>query len=205
MASKKESTFLTMTMTLFIVTVVAAFSLGSIYNLTKDKIKEAKERKVTDAIRKVLPEFDRLEKSTFVEEGELVQSIYKRDPVADTIILYKAFNEEEFIGTAVKSYTNMGYSGKFWIMLGIDATGKIYNTAVVEHFETPGLGDKMDESKSKFPLQFKGKDPRDFIIRVEKDGGDVDAITAATISSRAFCDAVNRAFEALSIEGGKEL
>ena len=118
--------------------------------------------------------------------------------------MYKAYKGEEYIGTAVKTYTTLGFSGKFWIMVGVDAEGKIYNTAVVEHFETPGLGDKMDESKSKFPLQFIGKDPNVFAISVKKDGGEVDAITAATISSRAFCDAVNRAFDAIKSVGGNE-
>ena len=75
MASKKESTFVSMTLTLFIVTAVAAFALGGVYNLTKDKIKASKAQKVTDAITKVLPEFDRVESTGFVEKGELVKSI----------------------------------------------------------------------------------------------------------------------------------
>lgn len=62
--------------------------------------------------------------------------------------------------------------------------------------ETPGLGDKIDKSKSSFPEQFVGKNPGQSSIQVKNDGGDIDAITAATISSRAFCDAVNRAYTA---------
>ena len=61
--------------------------------------------------------------------------------------------------------------------------------------ETPGLGDKMKKSKSNFSEQFIGKDPANFKLKVKKDGGDVDAITAATISSRAFCDALQRAYD----------
>jgi electron transport complex protein RnfG len=73
---------------------------------------------------------------------------------------------------------------------------------VLAHKETPGLGDKMDASKSDFPLQFKGKNPADFKLHVTKDGGNVDAITAATISSRAFCDAVERAYVTFQKEKG---
>jgi electron transport complex protein RnfG len=60
----------------------------------------------------------------------------------------------------------------------------------------------MDAKKSNFPLQFMGKNPADFKLAVTKDGGDVDAITAATISSRAFCDAVDRAYKTFMKEGG---
>ena len=67
----------------------------------------------------------------------------------------------------------------------------------------PSLNDKMDKSKSDFSLQFKGKNPENFQLKVSKDGGDVDAITASTISSRAYCDAVERAYKAY-MEGGKK-
>ena len=87
-------------------------------------------------------------------------------------------------------------------MVGLLADGSISNTAVLAHKETPGLGDKMDIAKSDFPAQFIGKNPAEFKLSVTKDGGDVDAITAATISSRAFCDAVERAYITLKNNGG---
>jgi electron transport complex protein RnfG len=62
----------------------------------------------------------------------------------------------------------------------------------------------MDASKSDFPNQFRDKSPESFKLSVKKDGGDVDAITAATISSRAFCDAVQRAYKAVRKEGGQQ-
>jgi len=74
---------------------------------------------------------------------------------------------------------------------------------VLEHKETPGLGDKMQKNKSPWSEQFNGKNPTSFKLAVEKDGGDVDAITAATISSRAYTDAVKRACETyLANQGG---
>ena len=95
-----------------------------------------------------------------------------------------------------------GFSGKIELMVGFLDDGTIENTAVLMHKETPGLGDKMDQKKSDFSLQFIGKNPVDFKLKVKKDGGDVDAITAATISSRAFCDAVQRAYDVFEKEGG---
>jgi electron transport complex protein RnfG len=65
---------------------------------------------------------------------------------------------------------------------------------VISHAETPGLGEKMQKNKSDFSVQFMGKNPADFKLAVKKDRGDVDAITASTITSRAYCDAVQRAY-----------
>ena len=80
-------------------------------------------------------------------------------------------------------------------MVGFDNDGKIIDIVVLKHSETPGLGDKMKKDKSDFSLQFMGKDPATFKLAVKKDMGDVDAITASTISSRAYCDAVQRAYD----------
>jgi len=93
----------------------------------------------------------------------------------------------------------MGFSGRFDIMVGFDHEGNIFNTEVLSHQETPGLGDKMDKKKSDFPLQFTGKNPETNNLAVKKDGGEIDAITAATITSRAFSDAVNNAWKAYQI------
>ncbi|MEA3495146.1 MAG: RnfABCDGE type electron transport complex subunit G [Bacteroidota bacterium] len=191
MANKKESTFLSMTLTLLIVTVVAAFSLGGVYNLTFEKIEESKRIKKENAIKKVVPEFT-----------ELKSFKVKPTDANDSLEFNQAFNEDKLVGTAVATYTDIGFSGRFKIMVGFSPDGKIINTAVLEHKETPGLGDKMDASKSDFPNQFMDKDPSKYNLKVTKDGGDVDAITAATISSRAFCDAVNRAYITFENEKG---
>jgi len=74
---------------------------------------------------------------------------------------------------------------------------------VIKHAETPGLGDKMEKGKSDFSVQFMGQHPSNFNIAVKKDRGDVDAITASTITSRAYCEAVNRAYNALTSIGDK--
>lgn len=89
-------------------------------------------------------------------------------------------------------------------MVGFLPDGTIHNTAVLEHKETPGLGDKMDIRKAPWSEQFRGKNPAEYRLQVRKDGGDVDAITAATISSRAFCDAVQRAYDTQQQKGGEK-
>ncbi|NOX48295.1 MAG: RnfABCDGE type electron transport complex subunit G [Chlorobi bacterium] len=195
--AKKESSFMNMVLTLLVVTIVAALALGGVYTVTKGPIAIAKRKKVEKAIGQVVPAFD-----TIMRE-------YKLKPATatgkDSLTFFEAWKGGEKVGTAVKTYTDEGFGGKIWIMVGFDSDGTINNTAVLEHKETPGLGDKMDIKKSDFSKQFIGKNPKDFKLQVTKDGGDVDAITAATISSRAFCDAVKRGYEAFEKESkGKQ-
>jgi electron transport complex protein RnfG len=107
---------------------------------------------------------------------------------------YPAKMNGELVGVAIESYTMTGFSGLVKLMVGLKSDGSIYSISVLEHKETPGLGTHMAEDK--FINQFKTQYPSTFKVKVKKDGGDVDAITAATISSRAFCDAVMRAYNA---------
>jgi electron transport complex protein RnfG len=118
--------------------------------------------------------------------------------------------DNELIGTAVETFTKKGFSGYIKIMVGLLPDGRINDIVVLEHKETPGLGDKMEKKKSlnkktglSWSSQFMGKDPGMFNLTVKKDGGDVDAITASTITSRAYCDAILRAINAYK-EGGNQ-
>ena len=115
------------------------------------------------------------------------------------MVFYPAKKDGQLVGTAVKTFSNNGFGGKIWLMIGFYPDGSIYNYSVLEHKETPGLGSKMDFWFTKCGKgNIIGKKPGITGLKVRKDGGDVDAITAATISSRAFLDAVNRASAALS-------
>jgi len=181
--AKKESTFLSMVATLFVVTLVAAGLLGSVYALTKEPIRLAILKKKNEAIQVVVPGFDN-------EPSQEVERIFMD---GDSIYLYTARKGEEILGTAVETFTNDGFSGEFKLMVGFAPDGSIIDIAVIKHAETPVLGDKMEKGKSDFSVQFMGKHPDNFNMAVKKDRGDVDAITASTITSRAYCDAVIRA------------
>lgn len=189
--AKKESTFINMVLTLFVVTAIAALALGGVYNVTKEPIAIAKRLKIVKAIGEVLPEFDSVQEMKILPDGG-----------KDSLTFYHATINGEPVGTAIRSYTDEGFSGRFWIMVGFVDGDVISGTSVLEHKETPGLGDKMEKKKSVWPNQFDGKSLKDFKLKVTKDGGDVDAITAATISSRAFCDAIQRAYDEQSKQGG---
>lgn len=191
--AKKESTLINMLVALIMVTLVASTALGFVYQVTKEPIAAAKLAKKLDAIQRVVPAFDN---DPNAEE-------YKLPVDGDTLRFYPAKSNGELVGTAIETFTNQGFSGKIKIMVGLTPDGTVHNVAVLEHKETPGLGDKMEIKKSDWSTQFKGKNPENFKIAVKQDGGGIDAITASTISSRAFCEAVNRAYNAY-MEGGKK-
>lgn len=186
---KLSSTLTNMILSLTIISVIMAIALGFVYQKTKDPIARGQQAKITNAIAEVLPEFDNDPTKEMLKiEGE-------------DLVIYKATKEGQWVGSAVKTYSPKGFSGKIVLMVGFLPDGTINNISVVDQKETPGLGTKMKEPK--FKDQFKQKNPNSFNITVKKDGGDVDAITASTITSRAFCDAVNRAYEAFK-KGGNQ-
>ncbi|HMM11964.1 MAG TPA: RnfABCDGE type electron transport complex subunit G [Bacteroidales bacterium] len=184
MAQKLASNFPNMVITLLAVASVAALSLGAVYNFTKEPIEAARKKKQEEAIRQVLPAFDRI---------EAAKALSSRG--SDSLSIFYAYQGDQLVGVAVNTYTNKGFGGLIRLMVGLLPDGTINNTAVLEHKETPGLGDKMQQNKSDWSLKFNGKNPSANNIHVKKDGGEVDAITAATISSRAFVDAVLHAHE----------
>lgn len=189
---KLESTFANMALSLVIIAVVAAAALAGIFTLTKDTIDDQKKQKEQKAIFSVLPNQGA---DPFIAPADTIDK--EKD-----LIVYRAFTDAtmtNFVGSAVKISEN-GFGGKFKLMVGFDADGVIVDYSVLEHQETPGLGDKMG-------MWFKTDKNNQSIINrkaegnftVSKDGGDVDAITAATISSRGFLSAVNGAFEAFNL------
>lgn len=181
--AKKESSFLNMVLTLLIVTVVASFTLASVYNLTKEPIAQSREAARQNAITAVVPAFDRLEVQKFMPiDGR------------DSLEFNFAYQGDELVGVAVGTYTDDGFSGRIQAMVGFYPDGRIVDVVHLLHTETPGLGDKIDKNKSDWSDQFKDFDPASQNLRVRKDGGDVDAITAATITSRAYCDGIQRAY-----------
>lgn len=191
--AKTESSFKNMVLVLLSITLIASFSLAAVYNLTKEPIAKAQQAKKEAAIKQVVPDFEQLESVSVVPDGG-----------GDPVIINKAIKGDEVVGYAVETYSDRGFGGRVQLMIGFIPDGTIFNTAVLKHSETPGLGDKMDAAKSAFPTQFKNQNPESFVLKVKKDGGNVDAITAATISSRAFCDGVQRAYDVVKKEGGSK-
>ncbi|MEM9325881.1 MAG: RnfABCDGE type electron transport complex subunit G [Bacteroidota bacterium] len=170
-----------MAVALILVTGVASVSLGFIYAVTKEPIERVRLEKQLRAI-------------------EAVTGSYTNDPVAEQFDLnlagealpvYPAQVTSEEKVFAIKTVSSKGYSGDIVIMTGVDAHGAVNDVRVLSHAETPGLGSKIRDEK--YIQQYLGKTMSDFDFRVKKDGGEVDAISGATISSRAFSEAVEKA------------
>ena len=181
--AKLESTFKNMVLSLVSISVVAAVALAGVFLLTSANIENQKAQKQQKAIMDVLPQKG---------EGAVIAD---PEQVGD-VVIYRATKDGKEIGAAVQ-VSEMGFGGAQKLMVGFDAEGKIVDYAVLEHQETPGLGDKIVfwfKNAEKPGQNILGREAKN--LTVSKDGGNVDAITAATISSRAFLRAINKAYAA---------
>ncbi|HLP04972.1 MAG TPA: RnfABCDGE type electron transport complex subunit G [Paludibacter sp.] len=172
------------------ITFFAVMALASIYNLTLEPIAKAKIAKRQNAVREVLPAFDHVAAPVEVKDGPEISKIFKA---------YDKNNN--FVGAAVEASSNNGFNGKIVVMVGFDKDANITNYSVLQQNETPGLGSRMVswfKDAQKKGQSVLGLNAASANLTVSKDGGDVDAITAATISSKAFLFAVRNAYQAYS-------
>jgi electron transport complex protein RnfG len=179
---KLESSLKNMLLVLTGVTAISVALLAYVNELTKGPIAEANAKILSDAISVVVPVFDNDPTAEATK-----QTI---DGVEYTI--YPAKKDGQWVGAAVES-TAMGFGGELKVLVGFDADGKIYDYSLLSHVETPGLGSKAADW---FKEGGKGMNPGEAPLKVSKDGGQIDAITASTITSRAFLNAVNAAYAA---------
>lgn len=172
---KLESTFLNMFLVLTLISVIAGAGLAAVYNVTKEPIEQANLKKQQEAIKNVLPEGAVVGEEVMVGENRV----------------FPATLDGAFGGMAIEVNTN-GFGGNVKLMIGFDASGALVDYSVLEMAETPGLGSKMEDwFRTKGDI--RGALVSDGEVKVSKDGGKYDAITAATISSRAFMVGVNSA------------
>lgn len=183
---KLESSFANMVIVLTVITVVAAACLGAMNNLTAEPIAASKKAKQEAAIKAVLPEFTTVDEEAIVNEQKI----------------FRAYNANgELVGIAIET-KELGFGGDITTMVGFDANGTIVDYSLLAHAETPGLGSKLvDWFKVKSDI--RGVSSNKMPLRVSKDGGEYDAITAATISSRAFLNSINKAYETYQIARGE--
>ena len=170
-----QSSFKNMTICLFAICIVCSSLLAGVYALTKEPIDAAAKAKNEAAIMEVLPS-----SAVTIEEERTI------DFEGASYAYNLAYDEQgNTVGCAI-NVSPVGFGGPIAIKVGFDANGVIWNTKVLSQAETPGLGAKCVEPS--FSDQFKGFDPSQKKLSVKKDGGDVDAITASTITSRAYAD-----------------
>ena len=188
--AKLKSTFKNMFLSLFTICFVVAVLLAQVNKITAKPIAEAKAKKLENAIRDVVPPFD----------NDPIAEAYKiPDGAGDSLTVYPAKKGDEWVGFAVTSYSNNAFGGNIQIIVGFDKDNRIVNYSVLSHAETPGLGAKVVQwfkDTSNTNRCIIGRDLSKEKLSVSKDGGNIDAITASTITSRAFLEAVNKAYAA---------
>ena len=183
-----QSTFKNMSLCLLVICLVCSALLAGVYALTKEPIDAAAKAKNEAAIMEVLPAA-----AVTVEEERTVEF------EGATYTYNLAYDEQgNTVGCAI-NVAPVGFGGPIAIKVGFDVNGVIWNTKVLSQAETPGLGAKCVEPA--FSEQFKGFDPAAKKLAVKKDGGDVDAITASTITSRAYTDGIALAVQVFQAIG----
>jgi electron transport complex protein RnfG len=188
---KLESSLLNMVLVLTGVAVVMGGILAYVNHLTEGPISEQKERALADGIKAVMVCDDLVVTKT--------DTVRKDDNGKEQVyIIYQTQDKQgRDLGAAVES-TTMGFGGDLKVLVGFDPSGKVLGYTLLEHAETPGLGAKADMWFQKGGKgDIIGKDPAVNKLAVTKGNeGEVDAITASTITSRAFLLAVNNAYKA---------
>lgn len=190
--AKLESTFKNMFLSLSLICLTVAVLLAQVNKMTAKPIADAKAMKLQNAISEVVPEFD---------NDPTAEAFVMPAGQGDSLLVYPAKKGDEIVGYALNSFSNNGFSGNIQIMVGFDMEHRIVNYSVLQHAETPGLGSKMSEwfrDAAKPSQSIIGRDLSKGALAVSNDGGDVDAITASTITSKAFLEAINRAYAAYS-------
>lgn len=183
---KLESSLKNMVLSLTGFSILAGGLLGWVNAATADPIAQANAKALSDAIAVVVPGFDN-NPAEEVKTVEVDGTAYK---------VYPATKEGEAIGAAVEASAN-GFGGALTVLVGFDTEGNVIDYSLLSHAETPGLGSKAaDWFKKGAKGDITGKNPGEKPLGVTQDGGEIDAITASTITSRAFLQAVNRAYAA---------
>ena len=180
---KTESTFkfvFRLGVTLFLIAAVVAGILAAVNSITEPIITKLNEEKTQKAIEAVLPGGYEREITDYTDETGLVSKVYQGEN-----------------GYAVEVKPS-GFDNTITMMVGVDFEGKVLGISVVSHTETAGLGAVSAANTTAgeaFRSQFMGQSGS---VSVKKDGGTMDAITGATITSRAICTGVNAALDCVA-------
>ena len=176
----RPSTFGNMVLALTVICLVCAALLGLVQHVTAGPIARTDQQKENAAIAAVVPDFDNEPSAEKTAVGESV--------------VFTARSGEDIVGYAIKVRTG-GFGGTLVMMVGFTPDGTVYNTSVLSHSETPGLGAKITDEGVAPRAQVIGKNPATTVMDVKKYHGDIDAITASTITSRAFLKGITIAYD----------
>ena len=186
-----KSSLKNMVLVLFCITLISGACVGLVNMITKGPIAKAKAEAEKRALAEVLPEFDKVEKKEFKVDGLQIAA-------------YTALKGQDTVGYAINSASKKGFGGVITMMVGFDTHGTILNVKVLSQSETPGYGAEMVKPGNSLISSIKGKEASQIKLTIKKknSGGDIEALSGATISSRAYADAVARAYSVFKYVAG---
>ncbi len=167
-----------------LITMCAGVALAFVNAVTAGPIEASKKAEKANALSEVMPKFD----------NDPTTDIHTKEAGGQPLVFYVGRDATEGVtGWGIESGTETGYSGLLSLVFGIDDDGKVQGIRMLEMRETPGLGTKVGDAD--YIEQYLGKGLDDFDFRVQKDGGQVEAISGATITSRAVSLCVTQGLE----------
>lgn len=175
---KLESTWYNMVSVLTAIAVIAGVALASVNSLTREPIAAIKKQTLANGIKEVLQAQD--------------LEVQQTDSLPGNVVVYRTTK-----GNAVQVTDPKGFGGALTVLVGFADDGSIKGYHILQSSETPGLGAKAATWFREGKGNILGRNPGKENFTVKKDGGDVDAITASTITSRAFLRCVSNAYKAL--------
>lgn len=186
---------------LFVITLIAGLLLGFVYELTKEPIAEQERKAVQEACRAVFRDASSFEVVEYVPSEELQEQFASVGVISGSA--YKAFGSDgQLLGYVIESISKRGYGGRLALYAGIDLDGTLKGVSILDISETPGLGMRAEEV---LVPQFQDKNVDSFVYTKtgSKADNEIDAITAATVTTKAFTNAVNGALQmARELNGG---
>lgn len=175
--------------------IVATALVAMTEQVTRDQIKENERQALLDGINTLVPHQR--------YDNEILQDTINIDATemlgkSDETVVYRARKDGQPVAVVFDVVAPDGYTGSITLLVGVNYDGSLAGTRVINHRETPGLGDKIDDKRSDWILQFEGlslKQPAEARWKVKKDGGDFDQFTGATITPRAVVKAIKKALQ----------
>ncbi len=128
-----------------------------------------------------------------VSESKLIVPQPHDLPGSDAAIIYRVYGEDEPVAALFVVSARDGFSGAIRLLIGVDFSGTVTGVRVLEHRETPGLGDKIESRRSDWIFQFDGhslQDPATPGWAIRSDGGQFDQLTGASVTPRAVIKAI---------------
>jgi len=177
-------------MTLAVIAGICTLLVAATYRLTEERI-AANEKALLE--QSLQPALTGLFYDSGVSESRLVLQPPHELPGNDPAIIYRVYAEEQPVAALFVVTARDGFSGPIRILLGVDVSGLVTGIRILQHSETPGLGDNIESSRSDWVYQFDGRslaDPQVSGWSLKGDGGEFDQLTGASITPRAVIKAI---------------